>query len=165
MTAAEAATYNAACPEWVAEQDAKQAELQQKEKRYLAEEAPLRDDLHRLGFHIKWVWDFVNSKENNYQAAIPTLLEHIQRPYSDEVREGIARSLAIREARGQAGGVLIAVLQERGLGHQLRWALANTLTVVADRSNRDAIRELLEVETESSVRDRLSRALRTAAKP
>jgi IS30 family transposase len=43
--------------------------------------------------------------------------------------------------------------------------LANTLTTVADRSNRDAIKALLETETNQDVADRLARALKTAAKP
>lgn len=154
-----------ACPEWVAEQEAREREMRAKEKHYLEEEAPLREELHRLGYPVKWVWDFVNAKQNYYLDAIPTLIDHLQRPYSDEIREGIARSLAMREARGIAGSAIVAVLQESGLGNQLRWALANTLTTVADRSNRDAIKALLETETNKDVADRLSRALKTAAKP
>lgn len=165
MTAGEMARLSAACPEWISEQETREAEMLAKEARYLAEETPLRDDLHRLGFPVKWVWDFVNAKENYYVSAIPTLIEHLQRPYSDEIREGIARSLAMKEARGQAGGPIVAVLGESGLSDQLRWALANTLTTVADRSNRDGIKAALTMETNKDVADRLSRALKTAAKP
>jgi hypothetical protein len=152
-------------PGWVARRDAREAEMRAKEARYLKEETPLREELHRLGHPVKWVWDFVNAKENYYLDAIPTLINHLQRPYNDEIREGIARSLAMREARGQAGGVIIAVLDESGLSRQLRWALANTLTTVADRSNRDAIKALLAREADKGVADRLTRALKTAAKP
>lgn len=164
-TAAEIMAERERDPEWVARRDAREAEMREKEARYLEEETPLREDLHRLGYPVKWVWDFVNAKKNYYLSAIPTLIEHLQRPYSDEVREGIARSLAMREARGTAGGAIVAVLGESGLGDQLRWALANTLTTVADRSNRDAIKALLETETNQDVADRLARALKTAAKP
>jgi hypothetical protein len=151
-------------PEWVARRDAREAEMRAKEARYLEEETPLREELHRLGYPVKWVWDFVNAKQNYYLDAIPTLIDHLQRPYSDEIREGIARSLAMKEARGQAGGAIVAVLGESGLSDQLRWALANTLTTVADRSNRDAIKALLETETNKNVADRFARALKTAAK-
>lgn len=138
--------------------------MREKEKRYLLEETPLREDLHRLGYPVKWVWDFVNTAQS-YPDAIPILIDHLQRPYSDIVREGIGRALAVREARGLAGDAIIAVLRESGLGDQLRWALANTLTIVADRSNRDAIKALLEAETNKDVADRLSRSSKTAAKP
>ncbi|KQM38110.1 hypothetical protein ASE59_12570 [Sphingomonas sp. Leaf10] len=139
--------------------------MQAKEARYLTEEAPLREDLRRLGFSVKWVWDFVNAKENYYVSAVPTLINHLKRPYSDEIREGIARALAIKEARGVAGTAILAVLEEDGLSDQLRWALANTLTTVADRSNKDEIKKLLRVETNKQVADRLNRALKTAVKP
>lgn len=152
-------------PSWVAREKAREAEMRAKEARYLEEETPLREDLHRLGFPVKWVWDFVNAKENYYLEAIPTLIEHLQRPYSDDIREGIARSLAMKEARGIAGGTIAAVLQEDGLSDQLRWALANTLTTVADPSNRDTIKALLQTETNKDVAERLARALKTAAKP
>lgn len=164
-TAAESDRLFYACPEWVAEQEARAAATLAKEELYLREEAPLREELHRLGYPVKWVWDFVNAKQNYYLDAIPVLIEHLQRPYSDEVREGIARALAVREARGLAGDAIVEVLRESGLGDQLRWALANTLTIVADRSNRDAIKTLLESETNKDVSDRLKRALKTAAKP
>jgi hypothetical protein len=152
-------------PEWVARRDKREAEMRAKEERYLKEEAPLREELHRLGYPVKWVWDFVNAKQNDYLGAIPTLIDHLQRPYSDEIREGIARSLAMKEARGVAGSAIVTVLGESGLGDQLRWALANTLTTVADRSNRNAIEALLEKEANKDVADRLARALKTAAKP
>lgn len=164
-TAAESDRLFYACPEWVAEQEAREAAMQEKEKRYLEEETPLREELHRLGFPVKWVWDFVNAKENYYLSAIPTLIEHLKRPYGDEIREGIARSLAMKEARGVAGNAIVEVLGESGLGDQLRWALANTLTTVADRSNRDGIKALLATEANKEVADRLNRALKAAAKP
>ncbi len=164
MPADEWAALLESCPEWVAQRDAREAETQAKEQRYLAEETPLREALHALGYPVKWVWDFVNTAQS-YPDAIPVLIDHLRRPYSDAVREGIARALAVREARGLAGGAIVETLREEGLGQQLRWALANTLTVVADRTNRDGIKEVLTAEDNKDVADRLSRALKTAAKP
>lgn len=150
-------------PEWLAREEAREAEARVKEERYLAEETPLREELHALGYPVKWVWDFVNTAQS-YPNAIPVLIDHLRRPYSDAVREGIARALAVREARGLAGGPIVETLREEGLGKQLRWALANTLTVVADRANRDGIKEILAIEENKDVTDRLNRALKTAAK-
>jgi hypothetical protein len=152
-------------PAWVAQQDAREAETKANHERYLFEEAPLRRELHAAGFRVETVWDFVNAKENYYVDAIPILLSHLRRPYGDTVREGITRSLAMREARGIAGSAIVETLREDGLGQQLRWALANTLTTVADRTNRDDIKALLEAEKNSDVANRLNRALKTAAKP
>lgn len=163
MTAGEMEWFSQSCPEWVAEQEAREAETQAKEARYLAEETPLREELHALGYPVKWVWDFVNTAQS-YPDALPVLIDHLRRPYSDDVREGIARALAVWEARGLAGGAIVETLREEGLGKQLRWALANTLTVVADRTNRDGIKAVLATEDNKDVADRLNRALKTAAK-
>ncbi len=164
MTAGEMEQFSLACPEWLAEQEARETETQAKEERYLAEEAPLREALHALGYPVKWVWDFVNTAQS-YPDAIPVLIDHLRQPYSDAVREGIARALAVREARGLAGGAIVETLREEGLGKQLRWALANTLTVVADRTSREGIKSVLAMEKNKDVADRLNRALKTAAKP
>lgn len=165
MPADEWAALLESCPEWGEQREAREAAMREKEKRYLEEETPLREALHRLGYPVIWVWDFVNARENYYLSAIPTLIDHLQHPYSDLVREGIARSLAMKEARGIAGAAIVAVLQEPGLGDQLRWALANTLTTIADRANYDDIKALLAAESNKDVAERLTRALKKAAKP
>ena len=64
MPADEWAALLESCPEWVAQRDARAAEMQAKEERYLAEETPLREELHVLGYPVKWVWDFVNTAQS-----------------------------------------------------------------------------------------------------
>lgn len=167
MPADEWAALLESCPEWVAQRDAREAERRAKEERSIEEQALLLADLRRVGYRIRWIWDFVNTADS-YPEAIPVLIDHLRRPYSEGTREGIARALAVKEGRGIAGAAVVKVLFEEGLGHQLRWALANTLTTVADRSNRDDIQKLIDMETATGpndVRDRLKRALKTAAKP
>lgn len=151
-------------PEWVARRDARENERQAAEQRAIDEQAMLLADLRRVGYRIRWIWDFVNTADS-YDEAIPVLVDHLRRPYSDGTREGIARALAVREARGVAGQAITAILCEDGLGPQLRWALANTLTTIADRNDRKAIQDLIDIETDKDVSDRLKRALKKAAKP
>jgi hypothetical protein len=62
------------------------------------DEAPLLRDLAAAGFSVESVWDLVNRK-NPYKEAIPVLLNHITKPYLPVIREGIARALAVQEAR------------------------------------------------------------------
>lgn len=153
-----------ACPEWVASNQAREAERKLLEEKFIEEEAFLRADLRKAGYRVKWVWDFVNSPDS-YPEAVPILLDHLRRPYSDRTREGIARALTVKEARGVAGPVIIDVLRKSdGADPQFRWALANALTVVADRSVREEIKALAAIETTEIVRDRLRRAEKTAAK-
>lgn len=62
------------------------------------EERPIINDLRDVGYSVKSVWDLVNSKYA-YDAAIPVLVKHLLLPYSDVVRGGIARALAVPQAR------------------------------------------------------------------
>jgi len=55
-------------------------------------------DLRTAGYEVESVWDLVNSTAA-YPEALPVLLEHLARPYPAVVREGIARALAVPEAR------------------------------------------------------------------
>lgn len=151
-------------PAWVARRDAREAEQQAKEEQSIAEQALLLADLRKIGRRVRWIWDLVNTTEN-YVEAIPVLIDHLRRPYNEGIREGIARALAVREARGVAGKVIVDTLREKGLHGPLRWALANTLTIVADRTNVEGIKSVLATEADKDVASRLTRALKTAAKP
>ncbi len=102
------------------------------------EEEPLLADLRAIGFDpgVDSVWDLVNTAEP-YPEAIPVLLRHLTRPYSDRIKAGIARALAVPDAvhawpilvaeykkaeEGQEDGVM------RGYKDGLAVALAATAT-------------------------------------
>jgi hypothetical protein len=53
-------------------------------------------ELSATGWNVDSVWNLVNTS-TRYVAAIPILLKHLPLPYSDRVREGIARALAVPE--------------------------------------------------------------------
>lgn len=61
-------------------------------------EIPLLADLETTGTKVASIWDLVNTSAK-YEKAIPVLLKHLLLPYPDRVREGIARALAVPEAR------------------------------------------------------------------
>lgn len=71
---------------------------QKREDEYRRAEAPLVDELRAAGYQVESAWDLVNTAVR-YPTALPILLDHLQRPYPPAVREGIARALAVREAR------------------------------------------------------------------
>jgi hypothetical protein len=62
-------------------------------------EAPLVQALAEVGLDVKSVWDLVNRATRRYPEAMPVLLDHLQRPYPDAIRDGIARALTVAEAR------------------------------------------------------------------
>jgi len=73
-------------------------ERQKREAESRRAEEPLVAELRRVGLVIESVWDLVNTTAP-YPKALPILLEHLPRAYPGAVREGIARALAVPEAR------------------------------------------------------------------
>ena len=67
------------------------AEEELAEKR---EQEPLSKELESVGVHIETAWELVNT-DANYSNALPILLRHLDRPYSDATLEGIARAMAV----------------------------------------------------------------------
>src|SRR3712207_4152728 len=93
-TAAELMTELESDPDYVARRRRRDRELQQRTATLREAEAPLVGDLHRAGFDVASAWDLANTS-TPYPEALPVLVEHLQRPYPDRVREGIARALAV----------------------------------------------------------------------
>jgi len=68
-----------------------------RQREYQEEERRLVEALQARGYRLDSIWDLVN-RAKPYTSALPTLLEHLQLPYSPRVREGIARALAVPDA-------------------------------------------------------------------
>lgn len=163
MTASEATELFNSCPEWVAQNAEREAKRRAAELRFRAEEEPMIADLAKAGFEVTSVWDLVNTNKS-YPAAIPILLDHLHRPYHKDIRNGIIRALTIKEAKGLVGSIILGELHGE-TEEENRWVLANALTVVADQANREAIQALLDDPAYEDVSERLTEALKQAAKP
>lgn len=98
MTAAELMAKLNADPKYVAEREREEDERQKRAAEWRRAEAPLVADLKAAGFAVESAWDLVNTS-GTYPAAVPILLEHLARGYPAAVREGIARALAVPEAK------------------------------------------------------------------
>lgn len=158
MTAAEATELFNSCPEWVMQNAEREAKRQAAELQFHAEEEPMLVDLAKVGCDVDSVWDLVNS-DRSYAAAIPTLLDHFHRPYHKDIRNGIVRALTVKEAKGVVSGDIIDALKSEEDAEN-RWVLANALTVVAERANRQAIHTLLDDPAYEDVSERLIEALK-----
>jgi len=99
ITAAEALATLRVDPAYMKMRAERDAELAARAARLKLEEAPILKDLEAAGWKVDSVWDLVNTSKP-YPAAIPVLLSHLKRPYSDRIREGIARALAVPDATG-----------------------------------------------------------------
>lgn len=148
-----------ACPEWVEQDRQREAKRKAAEERFRIEEEPIIRDLAAVGHEVGSVYDLVNTA-TSYPAAIPVLLDHLPRPYHPRIRQGIARALTVKEARGLAGEVLLRELRRSDEDHDTRWTLANALTVAAERKDAGGIRALLDDPKYGDVHERLGQAIR-----
>ncbi|AZI37933.1 hypothetical protein NT2_13_00160 [Caenibius tardaugens NBRC 16725] len=151
-------------PEWLAMRAEQEQRRQELETASRAQQELLVADIRRAGYPVEYsVYELVHTADS-YPDVIPVLVKHLSLPYSDRIKEGIARALTVVEARGVAGPAIIEALRMAEGDRFYRWALANALTKVATRNEKNAIEELFEIEADDDVRERLKRALKTAAK-
>jgi hypothetical protein len=98
ITAAELSAELQANPEFQAAKRERDAKLAERVRWLQIEEQPILADLREIGRNVESIWDLVNTA-TNYREAVPILLKHLQLPYSDTTRDGIARALAVPDAK------------------------------------------------------------------
>jgi len=107
------------------------------------------------------VWDLVNTAEP-YPHLLDTLADHLARPYHRRTREGIARALAVREAKETRipRAIMDELKKETDPNegpNSYRWALINTLVLIGDSSLADDVQQLLNDTRYESVHSDLQR--------
>lgn len=162
-----------------------QARTAEKQRQWAEQEALLRRDekplveaLTAAGWppsvrqcgNARSVWDLVNTAES-YPHLLETLADHLSRPYHACIREGIARALAVREARRtRIPRVVMDELKKQTDpqdAHEAgyRWALINTLVLIGDSSMTEEVRLLLHDPRYAAVRADLQRVAKALNRP
>jgi len=153
ITGAELAAQLSRDPEYqarIAERDERHRKFHEE---YAAEGAQLAAEIKKLGYEIKSVWDFVDSRpspfelpmfEGPYERAYPMLVRHLALPHHRVVREGIIRALTVKD-----GGTLVSEALYRQFelekNANLRWLLANALKVAMPLKERKRHPEIIAV--------------------
>jgi hypothetical protein len=115
--------------EYVARKQEREEAFRRREEELTRAEAPLVQALAEVGLEVESVWDLVNRATRHYPQAVPILLDHLQRPYPDAIREGIARALTVAEARSH-WNVLTKLYREEQ-GRQTKDGLAVAIAGIA----------------------------------
>jgi hypothetical protein len=116
---------------------------------------------------VRSISDLVNTRDN-YSDGIPILVRYLRKVQHPIMVSGIARALTVKEARGtEAPRIVLDRLRQTspsptqaGDEYQARWALANALTVLADRSLARELSELVADSGYGDVKERLEAALK-----
>ena len=133
------------------------AEQDRQIAKFVAEVAEEEDRIAReaakLGYEISSVWDFVNNAPHHflprpfvgsYERAYPMLVRHLRLPHHPRIREGIIRSLTVKD-----GGQLVSAalyhefITEKDSG--LKWVLANALRSAMPLKERKQHPEIAKV--------------------
>jgi hypothetical protein len=109
------------------------------------------------------IWDWLDANSRSYAAIVPLLMEHLQRPYPDRVRAGIARALAISEAK--SAWSLLVKLYRQDQGDWSRDGLAVALSNIADDDLIDELIALAKDPQNGKSRVLLLDALRRSRLP
>jgi hypothetical protein len=153
----------AADPVWKAAREREEAERQRRDEEWRAAEQPLVMDLRAAGVDVESAWDLVNTAEP-YPDALPILVEHLPRPYPDRVREGIARALAVRDARF-AWDTLRDLYDAEQAGTDAKHGLAVALSAAADDTVIDDVITLAREDRHGDSRILLLNALERSNAP
>lgn len=119
---------------------------------------------------IRSVSDLVNSAES-YPEAVPILIKYLRTVRHPIMINSLARALTVKEARGtDAPRVVLDRLKQTrpsttqaGDEYQARWALANALTVIADKSMIGDLEELISDARYQDIDERLRAAVKKAS--
>lgn len=128
-------------------------------------EAPLVEDLARVGLEVDSVWLLKNNNPE-FRKAIPILLDHLRRPYPDIIRAGIAQRLAVRATRKIGWRILVEEFRSTGYEHKhVKDSLGAALSGAADDSVIEELINLAKDRSLGSSRIMLLRGIRRSRRP
>jgi hypothetical protein len=127
---------------------------------------PVLADLAQAGFEVEWVSELHNIGFK-YKKAIPILLKWLPIIDNEDVKEAIVRSLSVPWAKPIAAMPLIEEYRKitNGSDSELKWAIANGLSIVADDSVFTEIVELVQDKKNGRSREMLAVSLGNMKNP
>lgn len=165
MTAAEAMAKRSKDPSFIARQQEQERIRLERETQSRAVQKPLLEELKKVGINIESVWDLVNTS-SQYDDAIPILFCHLQKPYPDKEKEGIARALGVPKA---IVGWNILVTEFRNAtetsSRSTKMGLAAAIGAIATDAVIGDVIDLVQNKNHGENRILLLKALRRSKKP
>lgn len=165
VTAAELLARLNADPDYVARKEKQDEEFRRKEQEYARAEVPLVQELHSAGLAVRSVWDIVNGKVEvgSHAEVLPILLHHLRCPYPDAIRDGIARAMAIPDAKFAWSDLVKLYRHEHE--RRAKDGLAVAISHIADDDTLDELIELARDAAHGESRVLLLNALERSRLP
>ncbi len=121
----------------------------------------IKERLLKVGVEVDSIYDLVNTNEK-YPQAIDTLISLLNEniDFNQKIKEGIVRSLAVKEAKGKANDVLFKLyeLNSEDL-RSLNWAIGNTIYIIVQPKDEEKIIEIVKDKSKGTARQMFVSAL------
>ena len=144
-------------PEYVARMRQREQQQRANAESYSRVAEPVLKELMAAGYRVNTIGGLVQGK-TEYRSAVPVLLHWLPRISDFQVKEDIVRALSVPWARPIASPVLIEEFRKPD-NAELRWAIANSLAVVADDSVFEDLIRLVQDKGFGKAREMLALAL------
>ena len=165
QTAAEFLAEREGDPEYVRRRREQTARTEQYLQEMKRAEIPLVAALSEVGVRVTTVWDLANTKAQ-FPHALPVLFTHLQRPYPDSVRTGIANALAVPESKKWWKPLLeLFETNSEVAVNGFKTALAGVLAAAADDEVIEDVIKLVEDHRHGQHRVILLHALAMSPRP
>ena len=101
-------------------------------------------EIRQKGINIDSVWDLVNNVKHpfldnkftgKYNEVYSILVDHLDKPHHERIKEGIIRALTEKDARDLAKDKLLEHFYKE-TDKNLKWVLANALTTVLTQTEK-----------------------------
>jgi len=121
----------------------------------LREQKQLVKELRTVGVKVSSAWDLLEKSKRN-SVAIPILQKHLKKNYSKHTKEGIIRSLGIKEVSNSGSVESLLECFESEENEELRWTIGTSLSiVVSEKEHVEKIVELLKEKKYEGARSQL----------
>ena len=151
-------------PVWVAHRDARDRVRAEREQQSQRDQVDLLTDLAAVGITVANVWDLVNTA-TPYPRALPVLLDHLLRAYPDRTRDGVARALAVKEARPIAWDTLVRLIRSKSLPEETASGVMIAVCAMAGSADVPVLIDLLGDRSIGRTRVHLVRKLMRSKRP
>ena len=135
-------------------------------ERYHRAAQPVISELAAHGFDVRTIRD-LRYNYSDYRTAVPVLIRWLPRVDYEPLKEDIVRTLSVPWAKPDAAPALVAAFRRSSDPGEfnLRWAIANALSVVADEAVLTDVIALAQDKRYGSERQMLALALARIKKP
>ncbi|MHB1034183.1 MAG: HEAT repeat domain-containing protein [Pirellulales bacterium] len=148
-------------PEWVRQNEEREARRKAIAEQYERATTGVVDDLKRAGFAVESI-DELRETGTPYEAAVPIFLKWLPLVTDPRAKDSIVRALSVPWARPAAVFPLIAEFRtapDYSVPASHKWTVGNALSVIADDSVFADIAELVQDKRHGRAREMLAVAL------